>query len=82
MAANTYTQQYADGTSEKMHRIKKQGAPNKPDSLRRTKTIIAHVTESEYRKFIEMKQRWFLSASNFASLVISVGINEISESNN
>ena len=84
MASKTVIRHFADGTSKEFRR-KKQGAPVKPDEMKRTETIIIRATKEEKERFMRMK--FGMSQSAFGNLVLFHGLEaisnmQLSESNN
>lgn len=82
MASLTYTQHYADETKRQVRRVAKQGAPVKPQELRRAVQITTHVTQSEADIIKEKAKLWNMSQSAFVSLALDAGIRLLFESNN
>lgn len=81
MASKTYTQHYVDGTT-KLFKRKKQGRPESPKELHRDETIIIRVTKSEKEEFLKMQMNSGFSQSFYGSFVLSIGIRQLSESDN
>ena len=81
MASKTGIQHYVDGTYKEFLR-KKQGRHNTPNEFHRSETIIIHVTKSEKENFLKMQKESGFSQSFYGSLVLSVGLMQLFESNN
>lgn len=53
MSSLTYTQHYSDRTSKLVRRLRKQGRPEKDESLKVTHRVTINLTESEYQMALE-----------------------------
>lgn len=72
MATNIYT--IGEHTYS---RHKRQGAPTKPDALKRRNLVAIRLTDAEYAEYKMAKSRSFLSPSEFGALVIALGIGQL-----
>jgi hypothetical protein len=71
MAANIFRRDTVTG-AEWHTRKGSQGAPTKPDEIKNTYTVIIHMTEQEYNKFMEAKG--YLKASAFGRIILFLGL--------
>lgn len=82
MASKTYIQYFNDGTSKKYLRMVKQGRRKLPDEVIRTEKIVIYLSKLEKERFIKMQKESGYSQSFYGSIVLSVGIMQLSESDN
>ena len=66
----------------KYSRFVKQGRPQNPLLLKREETIILHVTKNDKDNFIQAQKMSGFSQSFFGNLALSLGIKQLSDSNN
>jgi len=79
MATLAYVQDYSGGTSKRVRRVAKQGAPVKPIEIKCTRAVIVHMTEREYQDFISASNG--MKKSAFGRLVFSSGITYLNRIN-
>lgn len=82
MASKTYVQYYADGTYKEFSRKNKQGRKVSPKEVLRTKKLVIHLTKLEKESFKEMQKKSGFSESFYGSIVLFLGLRQLSESNN
>ena len=82
MASKTKLQYYADGTSKIVSRKIKQGRRESPKELLRTEKLVIHLSKSEKEAFLEMQKKSGYSESFYGSIVLFLGLKQLSESNN
>ena len=75
MASNTYQRTTVDGKITLYTRKGTQGAPIKPDNVKNLYTVVVHMTEQEYNRFIEAKEKAQMKSSAFGRIVLFLGIN-------
>ena len=82
MASKTKTQYYADRTSKIVSRKIKQGRRKSPKEMLRTEKLVIHLSRSEKESFLEMQKNSGYSESFYGSVVLFLGLKQLSESNN
>ena len=82
MASKTYVQYYVDGSKKTLARTKKQGRRESPKELLRTEKLVIHLSKSEKEAFLEMQKKSGYSESFYGSIVLFLGLKQLSESNN
>lgn len=74
MATNTFTRTTVDGKKTMYTRKGTQGAPTKPNEIKNLYTVVIHMTETEYKRFIEAKQTTYMKSSAFGRIVLFLGL--------
>ena len=82
MSTLTRTQHHVDGTITTHSRSTPHGRRPTLPELRRTATIIIHVTEQEKAAFLQAQQISGFTQSTFGSIFLAAGIRQFIESNN
>jgi hypothetical protein len=60
-------------------RAVKQGAPKKPNELKRNRRVMIYTTKQAEQRFIEMQNRCNMSKSAFGDMVLFYGLEAISK---
>ena len=77
MAANTYQ------IGNTMYRRSvKQGAPKKSPELLRRHVVAVRLTDTEYREYMAARRESYLPPSEFAALVMFLGVRGLSVTDN
>lgn len=82
MTSNIVIQHYVNGTSRQFVRRIKQGRHKAIEELKRTETIVIHVTKLEKENFIKMQSKSGFSQSFYGNIILSLGLMQLSESDN
>ena len=82
MASKTYVQHYVDGSKKTFTRRIKQGRKISPKEVLRTEKLVIHLSKSEKENFLEMQKKSGYSESFYGSIVLFLGLKQLSDSNN
>lgn len=82
MASKTYVQYYVDGSKKTLARRKKQGRKPSSKQTLRTEKLVIHLSKSEKEIFLEMQKKSGFSESLYGSIVLFLGLRQLSDSNN
>lgn len=82
MASKTFVQYYANGTYKEFSRKIKQGRKESPKEVLRTEKLVIYLSKSEKEAFLEMQKKSGCSESFYGSIVLFLGLKQLSESNN
>lgn len=82
MASKIYVQHYVNGSKKTFARRIKQGRKVSPKEALRTEKLVIHLTKLEKESFKEMQEKSGYSESFYGSIILFLGLRQLSDSNN